>query len=123
VAPRLDVPAMRAGAKALVGRHDFAAFMAVKSDVRTTERTIFSLEIEAGGDGEILFQVEGAGFLRHMVRIVVGTLLQVGRGRRPPGDVAEVLAGRDRRAAGPTAPAHGLTLVEVRYADPAAPLL
>jgi tRNA pseudouridine38-40 synthase len=122
VAPRLDVAAMRAAAKALVGRHDFAAFMAARSAVRTTERTILSFEIEARGDGEILFQVVGSGFLRHMVRIIVGTLLQVGRGARPPGDLAEVLAGRDRQAAGPTAPAHGLTLVEVRYAAPADPL-
>jgi tRNA pseudouridine38-40 synthase len=96
--------------------------MAARSAVRTTERTILSFEIEARGDGEILFQVEGTGFLRHMVRIIVGTLLQVGRGARPPGDVAEVLAGRERQAAGPTARAHGLTLVEVRYADPADPL-
>jgi tRNA pseudouridine38-40 synthase len=118
VASRLDVEAMRAAAKALVGLHDFAAFMAAGSDVRTTERTIFAFEIEARGDGEILFQVEGSGFLRHMLRIAVGTLLEVGRGRRPPGDLAAVLAGRDRRAAGPTLPAHGLTLVEVRYAGP-----
>jgi tRNA pseudouridine38-40 synthase len=122
VATRLDAEAMRAAAKALVGRHDFAAFMAARSGVRTTKRTILSFEVEARSDGEILFQVEGTGFLRHMVRIAVGTLLEVGRGRRPPGDVARVLAGRDRAAAGPTAPAHGLTLVEVRYAAPAGSL-
>jgi tRNA pseudouridine38-40 synthase len=117
VAPRLDVEAMRAAAKALVGRHDFAAFMAAGSDVRSTERTMLAFEIEARGDGEILFSVEGSGFLRHMVRIVVGTLLEVGRGRRPAADVAAVLAARERRAAGPTAPAHGLTLVAVRYIE------
>ena len=62
-----------------------------------------------------MIEVTGDGFLRHMVRAVVGTLVEIGRGQRPPGDMARVLASRDRSAAGPTAPAHGLSLVEVRY--------
>jgi tRNA pseudouridine38-40 synthase len=112
---RLDAKAMGEGARALVGRHDFASFQAAGSDVLTSERTLWRFDVEARGDGEILFWVAGEGFLRHMVRIAVGTLLEVGRGRRTPAGVAEALAARERIAAGPTAPARGLTLVRVDY--------
>jgi tRNA pseudouridine38-40 synthase len=115
VAARLDAKAMEEGARALVGTHDFASFQAAGSDVRSTERTLRRLDLEARPEGEVLFHLEGEGFLRHMVRIAVGTLLEVGRGRRPPGWVAEALAARERAAAGPTAPARGLTLVRVEY--------
>jgi len=115
VAVRLDVDAMREGAQALVGRHDFTSFRAAGSEVLTSERSVSRFDVEARGDGEILFWVAGEGFLRHMVRIAVGTLLEVGTGRRTPAGVAEALAACERSAAGPTAPARGLTLVRVDY--------
>ncbi len=115
VAPRLDSKAMAEGSRALVGTHDFASFQAAGSDVRTSERTLWRFDVEAREGGEILFWIAGEGFLRHMVRIAVGTLLEVGRGRRTPSGVAEALAARERCAAGPTAPAQGLTLVRVDY--------
>ncbi|HSH75226.1 MAG TPA: tRNA pseudouridine(38-40) synthase TruA [Longimicrobiales bacterium] len=115
----LDLEAMQRAARAFEGAHDFASFQATGSSVISTRRTLTRLEIagEAGADVEMLF--EGGGFLRHMVRILVGSLLAVGSGRWAPEDVPAILAARDRRRAGPTAPAHGLTLVAVRYAgDP-----
>lgn len=119
----LDITAMDAAGRALVGRHDFASFQGSGSEVETTERTLLALrvgEAAAAGDGDeqgrlITVEVEADGFLRHMVRIVVGTLVEVGLGRRAPDEVAVALAARDRRRAGPTAPAHGLFLVRVRY--------
>ncbi len=111
----LDVAPMAAAAEGLLGTHDFAAFQTAGSDVRTTVRSLTRLEVSGKRGGEIRFDVEGSGFLRHMVRNLVGSLLEVGRGRREPGWIAAVLAGCDRRAAGPTAPARGLTLVRVDY--------
>jgi tRNA pseudouridine38-40 synthase len=115
VAGPLDLDAMRKGAAHLVGVHDFASFQAAGSDTQTTVRTLTALDLEGQAGSEILFQVRGEGFLRHMVRILVGTLLDVGRGRRSPDQVAAILEARSRPAAGPTAPAPGLTLVAVEY--------
>ncbi len=110
----LDVDAMRSAAAPLVGEHDFVTFCGVLPQKGGTVRTVRSIEIER--DGEIVrVHVAGAGFLHRMVRIVTGTLLDVGAGKREAGDVATMLAARDRRAAGPTAPPQGLSLVEVRY--------
>jgi tRNA pseudouridine38-40 synthase len=111
----LDVGAMRRAARALVGAHDFASFRAAGSTVETTVRTIFGLAVAGAAGAEILLLVEGDGFLRRMVRALVGTLVEVGAGRRPSGSMPTILAGRDRRAAGPTAPARALTLVRVSY--------
>jgi tRNA pseudouridine38-40 synthase len=135
----LDVEAMRAGAAALVGRHDFAAFRALGGDAATTERTIFALDLESGSDanrgseqplrpenrasadrgltpvGALTLRVVGDGFLRHMVRTIAGTLVDVGLGRWPADHVARILAGRDRAAAGRAAPPTGLFLVAVGY--------
>ncbi len=109
-----DVAAMQAAAVALVGRHDFASFQAAGSAVRATVRTIHRLDVREIG-GEIVVEVDGDGFLRHMVRAIVGTLADVGAGLRPSASMAATLEARDRRAAGMTAPAAGLTLMAVRY--------
>jgi tRNA pseudouridine38-40 synthase len=111
----LDLEAMRQAAWACQGRHDFATFQASGSEVETSVRAIARLEIAGESRGEIEILVEGDGFLRHMVRNLVGTLVEVGLGRRSPDSMAALLAARDRRRAGPTAPARGLTLLRVFY--------
>lgn len=110
----LDAAAMQEAAAALIGRHDFAAFQSSGSTVATTVRTIDRSDVLRLGP-ELHYQVAGDGFLRHMVRAIVGTLVEVGRGARRPADVAALLDGGTRAGAGPTAPAHGLTLVAVEY--------
>ena len=111
----VDVAAMAGTAAALVGRHDFASFRAAGSPVASTTRTLMRVAVEGEARGEIRFELLGDGFLRHMVRNIVGTLLEVGLGRRAPESLPALLAARDRSAAGPTAPACGLTLVRVDY--------
>ena len=112
----LDLGRMRAAAAHLIGEHDFVTFCGVLPQRGGTVRTVHAIEIEA--DGEIVrLHVHGAGFLHRMVRIVTGTLLDVAAGKREPADVATMLAATDRKAAGPTAPAKGLSLVDVRYPD------
>jgi tRNA pseudouridine38-40 synthase len=111
--PPLDLPGLRAGAAALVGTHDFASFCAAGGDAHGTVRTISRAEWIGVVGGALRFEVEGPGFLRHMVRNLVGSLLEVGRGRRPPDWIGELLRARDRTLAGPTAPARGLVLVRV----------
>jgi tRNA pseudouridine38-40 synthase len=117
--PPLDVAAMSDAAARFAGTHDFAAFQGTGSDVETTVRTIFSSKVIATADpirdGLISYEVRGDGFLRHMVRAVAGTLVEVGRGRAAPAWIEEVLASRSRTAAGRTAPAAGLFLVSVEY--------
>jgi tRNA pseudouridine38-40 synthase len=115
VARELDVPAMAKAAEAFLGSHDFAALQAAGSDVESTVRTLERLDVEREPPGELVFWVQGDGFLRHMVRNLVGTLLEVGSGRRSIESMGELLACGDRRRAGPTAPAAGLTLVQVFY--------
>jgi tRNA pseudouridine38-40 synthase len=117
VIPRLDVDAMRAAAARLVGRHDFAAFQGAGSEVHTTVRTIRRIDWSGTGgpDDPLVMQVEGDGFLRHMVRNIAGTLVDVGLRRWQPGDIDAILESRDRSRAGPTAPAAGLILREVLY--------
>jgi tRNA pseudouridine38-40 synthase len=112
----LDVGAMRAAAARLQGQHDFGSFQgqAGSQDGDDTIRTIRLLEISAH-ENEIVFDVEGDGFLRHMVRTIVGTLVEVGRGQRAPASIDSVLEARNRQAAGRTAPALGLTLVSISY--------
>jgi tRNA pseudouridine38-40 synthase len=115
---RLDAAAMHAAAQLLLGRHDFSSFRAGACQASTPLKTLDRLDVRHEGD---LVQVlaEARSFLHHQVRNMVGTLKLVGEGRWQPADLARALAARDRRAAGPTAPAHGLCLTGVRYAiDP-----
>jgi tRNA pseudouridine38-40 synthase len=111
---RCDVDLMRQSAEILVGRHDFASFQARGSEKVDTVRTIRSIGVEARVD-EIWVEIDGDGFLRHMVRAIVGSLFEVGVGTRPPVWLGEALRARDRRRGGATAPASGLTLLDVRY--------
>jgi tRNA pseudouridine38-40 synthase len=109
-----DADAMRRAAAAFVGRHDFASFQARGSSTLDTVRTIERLAIDERDD-EVVVEIEGDGFLRHMVRAMVGTLVEVGSGLRAADSVPAILAERHRRAGGPTAPARGLMLIAVRY--------
>src|SRR6185312_3300915 len=113
----LDVVAMAEAARFVEGRHDFAAFQTAGGAGGATERAIAWSTVTAGESGLVTYDVEGDGFLRHMVRAIVGTLMEVGRGRRPPEWMRDVIASRDRAQAGRTAPAHGLFLVRVDYGD------
>lgn len=117
--PPLDVAAMQDAARRFVGTHDFTALKGAGSDVETTVRTIFSSEVGETRDphhGRLLtYEVRGDGFLRHMVRSIAGTLVDVGKGRRPPASIDELIAARDRHGVGRTAPAAGLFLVAVEY--------
>jgi tRNA pseudouridine38-40 synthase len=112
----LDVEAMRAAAVRLVGRHDFAAFTCSGGTPASTVRTLRRLDVIRTGE-TFQIEVEGDGFLYKMVRSIVGTLLEVGRGERTPQEVSDVLSSGDRTRAGPSAPARGLTLVSVDYSS------
>jgi tRNA pseudouridine38-40 synthase len=111
----LASPPMTECLESIVGLHDFSAFMGAGSSVNSTERRIFQATLEAPDADHLVFAFEANGFLKHMVRNLVGTLVEVGKGRFTPGDFLGILAGKDRRQAGMTAPAHGLYLVSVRY--------
>jgi len=111
-----DVEAMQRAAAPLVGRHDFSSFQAAGGEVVDAIRTIHRLEL-CSHDGQITIEIEGDGFLRHMVRTIAGTLIEIGAGRRRADEMSGILAARDRRAAGRTAPAAGLALIAVRYPD------
>ena len=125
----LDLDAMRRACRAFLGEHDFASFCAAGAQVQTTVRTIYSLEVleqpltEAGRGVQsqqsperlLTIRVRGNGFLYNMVRITAGTLVEVGRGHIRPEEVEGIIAACDRAKAGPTAPARGLRLVEIKY--------
>lgn len=111
---RLDVAAMQQAARQLVGRHDFAAFRDSGDDKNDTTRTIRMLAVTKEAN-RLTIRIKGDGFLTHMVRIIVGTLIDVGRGRKTPEDVRAILSCKDRRRAGPTSKPHGLFLEKVRY--------
>ena len=110
----LDLSAMGRAAAALTGTHDYRAFCSLKRYKKSTVRTVEEIRIEALGS-ELRLTFSGDGFLYHMVRILTGTLLAVGRGELKPEDMADILASRDRTRAGETVPACGLCLTEVRY--------
>ena len=116
----LDLPAIENCLGRIVGTHDFAAFEASGSrdpnaPGRGAVRTIFSADLVKGNGDEMIIRLTGDGFLRHMVRNIVGTLVEVGRGRISPEGFAAIVEGRDRSAAGPTAPARGLFLEKVFF--------
>lgn len=110
----LDVEAMRRAAVYLVGEHNYKSFCTAKSEAEDTVRTIYSLDVEQFGE-QITIRVSGSGFLYNMVRIIAGTLMDAGKGLYPPEEMANILAARNRQAAGPTALAKGLTLVSLVY--------
>jgi tRNA pseudouridine38-40 synthase len=150
ISRKLDLAAMNEAARELIGEHDFACFQAqaapsrsernrsearwllgereraentkkVTTSTRTMTRSDWTEEAAAGGGRILSYEIEGTGFLKYMVRTVVGTLIEVGDGRRTPASVRDLLGSRNRAAAGPTAPASGLYLVRVDY-DAAGPV-
>ena len=114
-AETLDVDAMRAAAARLVGTHDFAAFRAAGCDSKSTLRLMHSVEVDPEGPDLLLLRITGNAFLRNMVRVIAGSLAEVGRGRRDADSLSAALASRVRAHAGPTAPARGLTLQQVHF--------
>ncbi len=112
----LDVEKMKEACRYIVGEHDFASFCSAGSQVLSTVRTVYTLEVEKVGD-EITIQISGNGFLYNMVRIIAGTLLKVGLGVYPPEHIKEIIEAKDRYAAGPKAPARGLSLMEIKYRE------
>lgn len=113
----LQVEAMARAAQHLLGRHDYSAFRASDCQAAHAVREVRRLDVVGATGDEVSFVVEGTAFLKHMVRNLVGTLVEVGKGRKPEAWVAEVLAARNRTKAGPTAPPQGLVLEEVFYGD------
>ncbi|MCI8326276.1 MAG: tRNA pseudouridine(38-40) synthase TruA [Lachnospiraceae bacterium] len=110
----LNIEAMQRAAEYLVGEHDFKSFCSIKAQVETTVRKIYTLTIERQGD-IIVIRIAGNGFLYNMVRIIAGTLLQVGSGERKPEEMSGILEALDREMAGPTAPACGLTMIGIEF--------
>lgn len=124
--PSLNIDAMRAGAVHLLGEHDFVSFCkassaaAIHADGRSTHRRVSVANIaslDECGDALVAIDIAANAFLHNMVRVIVGTLVEVGRGKRDPHSIGEILAARRRLAAGPTAPACGLTLQDVDYPE------
>jgi tRNA pseudouridine38-40 synthase len=111
----LDDQAMAESAAWLLGEHDFTSFCTTYAQQKKKVRTIYAIEIQRGSDNLLHFDVVGRSFLHNMVRIMVGTLIEVGRGRLAVGALDHVLRARDRRQAGPTAPPHGLCLCHIEY--------
>lgn len=111
----LDTEKMIACLDHIVGLHDFSAFMAAGSSVKSTERFLYRALLAKADSNRLVFSFEANGFLRHMVRTLVGTLVEVGKGKLTVEDFSAILASRNRQLAGMTAPAHGLCLVSVRY--------
>lgn len=111
----LDIGRMEKAAEYLYGTHDFSCFCATGSDVKNRVRTIIAVEIKTGDEGLIEIKVESHGFLKYMVRNIIGTLVEVGRGKREPEEMKIIIESKNRNIAGVTAPACGLFLKEVKY--------
>ena len=112
---KLDFEEMKKAARNLIGEHDFSSFRSVGSPTRTAIRRVIRVEWKKARDGLIRFEIEANGFLKQMVRAMVGTLVEVGKGKMSAEEFRRVLYSKDRKRAGPTAPAHGLFLKEVKY--------
>lgn len=110
----MDVVRMQEAVAYLEGEHDFKSFCQTGAQVQSTVRTIYSVEVEEQRE-DLVIRVCGNGFLYNMVRIIAGTLMEIGQGKREPLDIYKILEARDRSAAGPTAPAHGLTLIKYEF--------
>lgn len=111
---QLDEKKMQKAAGYLVGEHDFKSFCATASQAESTIRTIYKVEVNAKGS-EIIMKITGNGFLYNMVRIIAGTLMEVGMGKREPEEIKNIIEAKDRKKAGPTAPAHGLMLASYEF--------
>ncbi len=112
---KLNLTEMKKATQSLVGEHDFSAFRTVGSPTRTTVRRVIRAEWKRGRDGLIRFEIEANGFLKQMVRSIIGTLVEIGKGRMKAMEIRKILNSKDRKEAGPTAPAQGLFLKEVKY--------
>lgn len=119
----MDVEKMQQAAEYLLGEHDFKSFCTVRTQAEETVRTIYSLNVTKDADDMIHIRISGSGFLYNMVRIIAGTLMKVGMGVYPPEHMEEILEARDRQAAGPTAPARGLTLISMEYEKELRPVI
>lgn len=111
---KLDVEKMQKAAEYFVGEHDFKSFCQVNAQVKSTVRTVTEVQVYEEGP-EVIIRVTGNGFLYNMVRIMAGTLLEVGQGKRSPEEIPDMIAAKNREAVGPTAPAHGLMLVKYEF--------
>jgi tRNA pseudouridine38-40 synthase len=115
VAQRLDLDTMQRAASPLVGQHDFGAFQGAGTEVHTTVRRVLAARWQRSADGLLVFEITGEGFLRHMVRRIVGTLVEIGSGRRPESEIARLLESGPVQDVARTAPPCGLFLVRVEY--------
>lgn len=111
---KLNIETMQKAASYFIGEHDFKSFCTNKRMKKSTVRTIYQIDIRKKGN-EIQFLLRGNGFLYNMIRIIVGTLIEIGEEKRKPEEILSILKAKEREAAGPTMPAHGLTLLEVKY--------
>ena len=117
---RLDIDKMNEAAKYLIGEHDFTSFCSAKTEKESKVRTIFDLNVKTAGEQiydnrDVIITVRGNGFLYNMVRIIAGTLMNIGTGKTDPNEIIAILEKKDRAAAGPTLPPNGLFLMEIRY--------
>jgi len=112
---KLNLIEMKKATQGLIGEHDFSAFRTVGSPTRTAVRRVIRAEWKRGRDGLIRFEIEANGFLKQMVRSIIGTLVEIGKGRMKASDFRKIMNSKDRKKAGPTAPAQGLFLKEVKY--------
>ncbi len=111
---KLDIMRMQEASAYLEGEHDFKSFCQTGAQVESTVRTLYTVDVEEQNE-DLVIRVCGNGFLYNMVRIIVGTLMEIGQGKRDPLDIYTILEAKDRAAAGPTAPAHGLTLLKYEF--------
>jgi tRNA pseudouridine38-40 synthase len=115
IVQKLDMEEIKKATQKLVGEHDFSSFRSTGTPTKTAVRKVFRAEWKKGRNGLIRFEIEASGFLKQMVRAIVGTLVEVGKGKIDADEFRRILESKDRKKAGSTAPAHGLFLKEVKY--------